>query len=176
MGKTAEQRSAKMVQTYLDDVEAPLNAVPVDSKFELRLWLRMLACTNLISTELRRKLRSEFSVTLPQFDVLAQLQREPTGLKLGELSRRMMVTKGNLTGLVDTLVEAGFVTREAVPGDRRAQNVRMTKAGATLFQHMAAAHESWLAELFSNLEEGALKSLIVALDQVKQSVRQRVQT
>ena len=130
----------------------------------------MLSCVNLISAEIRRNLRRDFNVTLPQFDVLSQLQREPDGLRLGELSRRLMVTKGNLTGLIDTLVGAGFVVREAVPGDRRVQIVRMTKAGATLFSHMAKAHEGWLADLLGGLSDPTLGSLIAELEQVKKSI------
>jgi DNA-binding MarR family transcriptional regulator len=160
-----------MVQASPDDIEAPLTKVPAGSKLELRLWLRMLACVNLVSAEIRRRLRAEFDVTLPQFDVLAQLQREPNGLRLGELSRRLMVTKGNLTGLVDTLLETGFVVREAVPGDRRAQNIRLTKAGSTRFAQMARAHEGWLAAFFGDLDKPTLSSLIAELDQVKRSIR-----
>lgn len=160
-----------MAQISPDDVEAPLNRLPAGSKLELRLWLRMLACVNFVSAEIRRRLRAEFDVTLPQFDVLAQLQREPDGLRLGELSRRLMVTKGNLTGLVDTLVEASFITREAVPGDRRAQNIRLTKSGSVRFAQMAKSHESWLAEFFGELDKRTLSSLIAELDQVKRSVR-----
>ncbi|HRD76421.1 MAG TPA: MarR family transcriptional regulator [Hyphomicrobiaceae bacterium] len=151
------------------DIEAPLSKVRSGAKLELRLWLRMLACVNLVSAELRRRLRSRFDVTLPQFDVLAQLEREPDGLKLVELSRRLMVTKGNLTGLVDTLVEAGLVAREAVPGDRRAQNIRLTRGGTDQFSRMAAAHEAWLAELLGELDRKTLVSLIDELDQVKRS-------
>lgn len=160
-----------MAQTPPDDIEAPLIRIPAGSKLELRLWLRMLACVNFVSAEIRRRLRAEFDVTLPQFDVLAQLQREPDGLRLGELSQRLMVTKGNLTGLVDTLVEAGFVTREAVPGDRRVQNVRLTRGGSTRFAQMAKAHENWLVQFFGDLDKRTLSSLIAELDQVKRSVR-----
>src|SRR5262249_34578482 len=148
-------------------IEARLIKVPVGTKLELRLWLRMLACVNFVSTQLRRRLRAEFDVTLPQFDVLAQLQREPDGLRLGELSQRLMVTKGNLTGLVDTLVDAGFVVRQAVPGDRRAQNIRLTKVGSARFAQLAAAHERWLCDFFGDIDRRALSSLIAELDQVK---------
>ena len=152
------------------DVETMLSSVPASSKLELRLWLRMLTCVNGISGEIRRNLRRDFKVTLPQFDMLAQLQREPDGLRLGELSRRMMVTNGNLTGLVDNLVAAGFVVREAVPGDRRVQLIRMTKAGATLFAHMAATHERWLVELLQDVDRATLGALITSLGLVKRSI------
>lgn len=161
-----------MEESAIADLEALLAKVPAGNKLELRLWLRMLSCVNFISAEIRRKLRLEFGVTLPQFDVLAQLQREPDGLRLGELSRRLMVTNGNLTGLVDKLVEAGFVVREGVPGDRRVQVVRMTKAGATLFGHMAKAHEGWLSVLLHDLKDETMVALIRELELVKRSVTQ----
>ena len=162
-----------MAQSANADLEALLAKVPAGNKLELRLWLRMLSCVNFISAEIRRKLRAEFGVTLPQFDVLAQLQREQDGLRLGELSRRLMVTNGNLTGLVDKLVEAGFVVREGVPGDRRVQIVRMTKAGATLFSHMARSHETWLSDMLSDVKDETMSALIRELELVKRSVTRR---
>jgi DNA-binding MarR family transcriptional regulator len=142
-------------------------------KSELRLWLRLLSTTNLISAEIRRNLRQSFNVTLPQFDLLAQLEREPQGLRLGALSQRMMVTNGNVTGLVDKLVEQGFIVRETSSEDRRAINVRMTKAGASLFAVMAKANEAWMAELFAGIPGEVRKSLMLDLDVVKRSVRRK---
>ncbi len=162
-----------MVQTRPDDIEAPLTRLPAGSKLELRLWLRMLACVNLVSAELRRRLRIDFDVTLPQFDVLAQLYREPEGLRLSDLSRRMMVTKGNVTGLVDTLVAAGFIARESVQEDRRAQNIRLTKPGRTLFARMAAAHEGWLSEFFADVDADSKADLLSELESVKRSILQQ---
>jgi DNA-binding MarR family transcriptional regulator len=162
-----------MARSISFDVEAPLTKVRRGSKLELRLWLRMLACVNLVSGEIRRRLRSEFNLTLPQFDVLAQLQREPDGLRPSQLSERMMVTKGNLTGIVDTLVAEGFVTRAAVPGDRRALNIKLSASGAKLFQLMAAEHERWLAEFYGDLDKKTLASLIDELDQIKRSFHAR---
>jgi len=153
------------------DAESMLAGEERDQKSDLRLWLRMLSATNLISAEIRRKLRQSFDVTLPQFDLLAQLEREPNGLRLGELSQRMMVTNGNVTGLVDKLVEHGFVNRESSPEDRRATTVRMTKAGASLFALMSKAHEGWMANLFSEVPHDVRKDLMQKLDVVKASVR-----
>ena len=162
-----------VAQVAAADIEAMLDKVPAGNKLELRVWLRMLSCVNLVSAEMRRNLRHEFNVTLPQFDVLSQLQREPDGLRLGELSRRLMVTKGNLTGLINTLVDAGFVVREAIPDDRRVQIVRKTKAGAALFARMAKAHEGWLAALLADIGRPTLGSLIGELEQVKISIKRR---
>jgi DNA-binding MarR family transcriptional regulator len=152
------------------DVESVLAGQENLRKSELRLWLRLLSATNLISTEIRRNLRQSYNVTLPQFDLLAQLEREPNGLRLGELSQRMMVTNGNVTGLVDKLVEQGFVVRESSPEDRRAMNVRMTKAGAALFAVMAKAHEAWMTKLFADVPDEARRVLMRDLDLVKRSV------
>ncbi len=153
------------------DAESVLAGEKSGHKSELRLWLRLLSATTLISAEIRRNLRRSFKVTLPQFDLLAQLEREPNGLRLGELSQRMMVTNGNVTGLVDKLVEQGFVVREPSPDDRRAMNVRMTKAGASMFGVMAKANEEWMIALFSEVPGETRKALMRELDIVKRSVR-----
>ncbi|MGD9833740.1 MAG: MarR family winged helix-turn-helix transcriptional regulator [Piscinibacter sp.] len=114
----------------------------------LKLWLRMLACTTRVENVIRQRLRSEFGTTLPRFDLLAQLDREPDGLSMGELSARMMVTGGNVTGIVDQLEGEGLVVREDHPTDRRAFRVRLTAAGRRQFRRMAAVHETWIVELF----------------------------
>ena len=97
-----------------------------DDKPELRLWLRLLACTNLLEGEVRRRLRQEFATTLPRFDLLAQLDRTSGGLTLTELSNRMMVSNGNLTGLVDRLVGNNLVERLPDPDDGRSTRVALT--------------------------------------------------
>ena len=119
----------------------------------LRLWLRMLACTNLIEGQVRSELRTQFDTTLPRFDLMAQLERAPNGLKMGELSKRMMVTGGNVTGITDQLVAEGLVIREDNPRDRRAYIVKLTAEGRTAFSKMAEAHEKWIRELFAGLDE-----------------------
>lgn len=154
-----------------DDLEAIVSDPTQDHKLELRLWLRLLACANIISADVRRNLRKNFDVTLPQFDLLAQLQREPDGLRLGDLSRRLMVSNGNVTGLVDKLAAEGFVARETLPGDRRVQVVRMTKAGAALFAVMADAHENWLARLLQDVPRETMENLLSDLKRLKSSMR-----
>ena len=117
----------------------------------VKLWLRLLSCTNLVEAEIRGRLRREFGITLPRFDLMAQLERNPGGLKMNELSRRLMVSGGNVTGLTDQLEKEGLVARSDDPGDRRAYTVKLTPAGRTLFARMAAVHEQWVIELFSGL-------------------------
>ena len=121
------------------------------SKDRLRLWLRLFKTTRQIEGALRDRLRTEFGTTLPRFDVMSALSRAPQGLKLSELSRMLMVSNGNVTGIVDRLTDDGLITREAVPGDRRAARVRLTQAGMTEFTRQAAAHETWLNEMLSAL-------------------------
>jgi DNA-binding MarR family transcriptional regulator len=128
----------------------------------LRLWLRMLTCTNLIENEIRRRLRGAFDISLARFDLMAQLDRHPAGLKMSELSRRMMVSGGNVTGLTDQLEAEGLVVRSDDPHDRRAYTVRMTAAGHKAFAQMASEHESWVVELFEGLG-GADKDRMFAL-------------
>ena len=120
---------------------------------ELRLWLRMLATTPLVEAEIRSRLRSQFNITLPRFDLMSQLERAPDGMKMGELSKRMMVTGGNVTGITDQLVAEGLVVREDNPNDRRAYNVKLTPVGRKAFMRMAEAHELWIVELVGDLSE-----------------------
>ena len=122
-----------------------------DRHESLRLWLRLLTCSNLIQSRVRKALAARFKTTLPRFDLLAQLHRAPEGLQMGELSRRMLVTGGNVTGIVDQLERAGLIVRAADPADRRAYQVKMTAEGRRLFARMAAEHESWIVTLFGGM-------------------------
>lgn len=157
----------------MQDIEAIVSQDPEGKRPELRLWLRLLSCGNIISGHIRRRLREDFQVTLPRFDVMAQLHRCPDGLRLGELSQRLMVTGGNLTGVIDALLRDGMVSREQVPSDRRSAVVRLTKAGERAFSRMAEAHETWLQELFAGLSRGQMKSMTQDLDILKRSARRR---
>jgi DNA-binding MarR family transcriptional regulator len=136
---------------------------------DLRLWLRMLACTNLIENHVRAKLRSDFDITLPRFDLMSQLERSPQGLKMGELSKRMMVTGGNVTGITDQLVREGLVVREDSPKDRRAYIVKLTAEGRRSFRRMAEAHEDWMVALFSGMDEKQRDELYDLLAELKSS-------
>lgn len=140
-----------------------------------RLWLRLLACTSLIEGELRRRFREEYDFTMPRFDVLAQLDREPSGLVLGELPKRLMVSAGNLTPIVDRLVEDGYITRTPSNLDRRIQIICMTVEGRKTFRRMAKSHGAWLAELLAEFPENRLDGLVGALDDVKGAVRNALQ-
>ena len=132
----------------------------------LKLWLRLLACTTRVEGVVRNRLRSEFATTLPRFDLLAQLEREPEGLTMGELSQRLMVTGGNITGITDQLEAEGLVRRAPHPTDRRAFSVQLTTRGQRQFRRMAAVHEQWVIDLLSgwNAEEkGQVYALLARL-------------
>ena len=135
----------------------------------LRLWLRLLTCTQLIEKQVRNELRSQFATTLPRFDLMSQLERSPDGLKMNELSRRMMVTGGNVTGITDQLVTEGLVERINVEGDRRAWRVRLTARGRKLFHEMAQQHEDWIVEAFAGLSSKEIAQLHKLLGKVKQT-------
>lgn len=153
------------------DAETKVSERPADHEAELRLWLRLFTCTTLIEGEIRRRLRDTFDVTLPRFDLMAQLDKAPAGMTLGELSRRMMVSNGNVTGLAERLVAQGLLERRPSPTDRRAQFVSLTAEGRRAFRAMARTHEGWIAEIFAGLAPEEIDKLMPLLARAKQSAR-----
>jgi DNA-binding MarR family transcriptional regulator len=153
------------------DAETKVAERPGDHKTELRLWLRLLTCTTLIENEVRRRLRDNFDITLPRFDLLAQLDRAPNGMTLGELSQRMMVSNGNITGLVDRLVEQGLIRRKPDPNDRRVQIVNLTPEGQREFRSMARINADWVGEIFEGLTIKDIEALMPLLAKTKASAR-----
>lgn len=146
-----------------------------DDRSALRLWLRLLACTNLLERELRGRLRTHFDSTLPRFDVLAQLDAAARdggpGLTMSALSRQLMVTNGNLTGLVERLVQERLVSRAPSPTDRRAQVVRLTPAGRRALEAMTPEHRRWIDELFAGLSPDERATLHELLGRLRSSIR-----
>jgi DNA-binding MarR family transcriptional regulator len=121
------------------------------SKARLRLWIRLLRASRLIEGVARERLKSRFSATLPRFDVMAALYRRPEGMLMSEISRFLMVSNGNVTGIVDRLVADGFLARSQRNGDRRTSFVSLTGKGRAAFTDMAAAHEGWINELLGGI-------------------------
>ena len=146
-------------------VSAPLAAPgPAEpSKERLRLWIRLLRASRTIEAELRERLKREFDTTLPRFDVMAALHRAPEGMLMSDLSRFLLVSNGNVTGIVDRLVSEGLVTRATRNGDRRTSMVRLTEAGAATFREIAAAHEAWIGELLGGVSEDQAQRLAAML-------------
>jgi DNA-binding MarR family transcriptional regulator len=142
-----------------------------DDHGAIRLWLRMLATNRLVEARTRRLLQERYATTLPRFDLMAQLERAPKGLKMGELSRRMMVTGGNVTGITDLLEKEGLVERVADAADRRATLVRLTPAGRRAFAAMAEEHEGWIVESFKELTSREMATIASLLARLKTHVR-----
>jgi DNA-binding MarR family transcriptional regulator len=135
----------------------------------VRLWLRLLSCTMVIEKRIKRGLAEQFNTTLPRFDILAALDRSE-GLSMGALGRALLVSNGNITGLVQTLVRDGDVTIAAAPGDRRTAIVSITPEGRARFKAMAAAHHDWVAEMFEGLTVEEREALMSQLDRLKRSI------
>ena len=139
-------------------------------KLELRAWLRLLGVVNRVEGALRGRLRQAFDSTLPRFDMLAQLERAPEGLSMGDLSRRLMVSNGNVTGVMARLEKDGMVRRAPSPADRRTVKARLTDRGQKAFREMAEPHEAWVAALFCGLNREELATLIVLMDRLRASL------
>ena len=160
-------------KTALKMVGTPVDAetrVHDDHHLSLRLWLRLLSCTNQIEIRIRHGLQSRFETTLPRFDLMAQLERTPKGLTMSELSQRMMVTGGNVTGITDGLQREGLVVRQVDKVDRRAFRVKLTAEGERQFRRMATEHEQWIIDLFGPLGTKQKKQLTELLGELKAHV------
>ncbi len=140
-------------------------------KQRLRLWIRLLRATRALEAEVRNRLRVHFAMTLPQFDVMAALYREDAGLNMTGLSRRLMVSNGNVTGIIDRLVAEQYVVRQAPAEDRRSFIVRLTPKGATRFAMVAAAHEEWVNKLLADFDAGEIEMLIPHFDGLAERIR-----
>ena len=161
-----------------DDVNMQANAdhefrAHADQHASLRLWLRLLSCTTRVEDKIRQKLREFFDITLPRFDLMAQLERHPDGLSMGELSRRMMVTGGNITTIVDQLEKEKLVLREVGANDRRSFTVKLTQAGKDAFTNMAIAHEAWVADMFEGLSVDQQSQLYTLLGAMKKNLQKQ---
>ena len=141
---------------------------------DLRLWLRMMALHKLITSEARRRLRASFGMSLSRFDLMAQLHGCREGLRMGEISSRLMVTTGNITALTDELEAEGYVERIADPRSRRAYLVRLTPKGKKAFSAAAKANEAWISEFFSILSDREKERLYEMLGRQKAFIQTRV--
>ena len=160
-------RSRSRARAETEDAAPTGDASALRGHLELRLWLRLLGCTVKIENILQRRLRKEFATSLPRFDVLAQLERFPDGLTMSELSRRLMVSNGAITGLVDKLMSESMVQKQGDPADRRAVIVRLTAKGRALFLRMARRHEEWVVSILGELTGTAQSELMQNLTLLK---------
>lgn len=157
-------------QEFVDHETA---ASPTDHR-DLRLWLRLLTLTTLVEAEIRGGLRVAFDTTLPRFDLMAALHKATEPLTMGDLSRRLMVSNGNITGVTERLVEEGLVVRTRSQEDKRTQYVELTAAGRAEFERMAASHEQWIAAAFADLSDAEVAKLMELLGKAKASVRRNL--
>jgi DNA-binding MarR family transcriptional regulator len=137
-------------------------------KQRLRLWIRLLLARQVIEAELRKRLRDGFDMTLPQFDVMAALDRNPDGMMMTALSEALMVSNGNVTGIIDRLMAKGYVARENFAGDRRRFIVKLTPQGLDRFSAVATMHESWVDELLSDIGVDQAENALGKLETVAQ--------
>jgi DNA-binding MarR family transcriptional regulator len=140
------------------------------SKASLRLWLRLLSCSMIIERRIRTRFEAEFESTLPRFDVLAALEREPDGLTMSQLSAALLVSNGNVTGIVSRLIEETLVIRTLESDDRRIATVRLTRKGREAFHRMARAHEKWIDKMFAALGDAQMEQLMKLLAEVRHSI------
>ncbi len=138
-----------------------------DDHLSVRVWLRLLACTKLVEGAVSGGLRDAFETTLPRFDFLSQLERNPGGLRMTDISRRMMVTGGNITRIADQLAAEGLISRSIAPADRRASIVKLSAAGRRAFGEMARRHEEWIVTMFAGLSVAERSQLYALLAKLK---------
>jgi DNA-binding MarR family transcriptional regulator len=141
-----------------------------DARESLRLWLGLLTCSSMVEREVRTRLRREFGATLPRFDMMAALERAPDGLSMGELSRRLMVSNGNVTGVAERLARKGLARRWSPPADRRSSRLALTARGRREFTAMAKAHQGWIEEMLAGLDAEEREALMALLAKVKLSI------
>lgn len=155
----------------IKSLETKLKTIPKD-KEGLRLWLRLVDCFQTVEQEIRTMLREDFNMTVPRFEVMSAINRVPAGLTMSELSRWMMVTKGNVTGIAERLSEDGYIERRPTPTDRRSFCVTLTRKGKQLVTRMQAAHEELLDELFSDFSDEDNDIILGVLARLKESAQQ----
>ena len=162
-------------QSQTSDVAATISRSKASRKSALRAWLRLWACVGSVERVVRTRLYSDHGMTMPRFDYLSQLYREPDRrMNMTELSRRLMVSGGNVTGLTDRLVADGLVKREQDPSDRRVQIIVLTDDGYERFIQVALEHEKWIGELFEDLGPDQMGVLNQTLGQLKQSLERKL--
>ena len=153
------------------DIKEKLGGAP-HSKQSLRLWLRLLSCSTVIEKRIRNRLAREFDTTLPRFDVLAALYRKHEGMTMGEMSETLMVSNGNVTGVVNRLLHDGLIVKEIEPQDRRTTRIRLSKKGTEDFAEMALTHEDWVDQMFGALSNEEIEQLMTMLAKLRTSVEE----
>ncbi len=135
----------------------------------LRMWIRLMRASRLIEAVLRERLKTRFDTTLPRFEVLAALARASDGMTMSDISRALLVSNGNITGIVERLVSEGLADRTKREGDRRTSVIRLTETGQALVARMVEAHRNWIDELLGGLQDEEVRGLVSTLNAFESS-------
>jgi DNA-binding MarR family transcriptional regulator len=147
---------------------------PPHTKQSLRLWLRLLDTTTVVEKNVRSYLKSSCESTLPRFDVLAALERAGAPMTMSELSQKLLVSNGNVTGVIARLVEDGYVTRRADKSDRRMQRVSLSPTGKRHFAAMAKEHEALIDQIFADVSDAEMERLLKLLTKLNKLVHEKI--
>jgi DNA-binding MarR family transcriptional regulator len=136
---------------------------------ELRAWFRLLLIHKTMSRKISARLRAEFELSTARFDTLAQLDAAGGEMTMGELSAQLMVTSGNVTGVIDGMTTDKLVARRRHETDRRSIVIAMTPAGRNLFAKARAALSKWMGEAMTDMSDAELAQLIKLFGKLKHS-------
>jgi DNA-binding MarR family transcriptional regulator len=144
-----------------------------DSASPDRIYFRFIRLQQRVFGEMAQTLKPT-GLSIPQFDVLSTLT-EQQGLSQSDLAQRLYVTKGNVSGLIDRLVEAGYVERRNAPGDRRSNALFLTPDGEKVAQEGIRRQKDFVAETLGKLAPGDLKLLDGIITSWRDAVRRRAE-
>lgn len=156
------------------DKPAPPRTGDLEPRDSVRLWLRLLACTRIIEKQVKRRFADQYDITLPRFDVMAALDRHPQGMTMGQLSQALLVSNGNVTGVVQALVRDGYVGVAPSPTDGRSSIVRLTEQGRECFAGLAEAHQDWIDAMLGGLGRDQQAALHDLLGTLKESLAEDI--
>ncbi|WP_137863030.1 MULTISPECIES: MarR family transcriptional regulator [unclassified Sphingomonas] len=142
----------------------------LDDRGSVRLWLRLLTCTTVIEKRLKRGFADRYDITLPRFDVMAALDRHPEGMTMGQLSQALLVSNGNVTGVVQVLARDRYVSLAPSPTDGRSSIVRLTQLGRECFATLAVAHHAWIDTMLAGMNREERSQLHALLGVLKDSL------
>lgn len=154
----------------------PSTAPQLDGKEHLRLWVRLLACAHTAEQRVKSRIKERFGINQTAFNLMSQLDRFPDGIRMGELSRRTVVTGSNLTAVIDDLAKRGYVARSPAPNDRRATLIALTEAGREAFSWMSPIHATWIEEVFAEMPAEDQAELCSRLDELKAAMNATLST
>jgi DNA-binding MarR family transcriptional regulator len=144
-----------------------VGGMPKDDQ-AIRLWFSLVGCFTTVERELRRRLRSEFDLSLPRFDVLTALVTFPDGLTMTDLAGKLGVSKGNVTGVVGGLREQGLIKRTRLQNDRRVMQVVITERGKSAWNEMQASYRAVVESMLNELPAKDARGLTTALTRLQQ--------